>query len=263
MRHKRLTYDPVNHLYKIDGKPVTGTTTALSLFQSDFNSIKKWVARMTAEAMIRGVREAEPKVTLKNLKEVAKMAISAHIEELEKSGERGKYVHEEIKKIVREAIGKNKGRIMAKDRHSDQRVTKFLMWSRENKWVWHHSEKMVYSETAWVAGRFDLVGTQGTGKDKKTYMVDIKTGGVYDRTPFAQLANYRRCYEEIGMNPAINAQMVLRLTDKEGRVKKSDVLVSEHYKDDLDLFNACLSVYRNINNFKLGNTGKRKKGVDK
>ena len=257
----KLTFDPINHVYKLGRKLMTGVTTSLSLFTPNFEEIKEYVARITTEAMIQGIRVKYPTVLVKDLKEVAKTAKLAHVEALEMAGLKGTEIHEEIHKIVDHAIKETKGKIQAKVRHHEPQVTKFLMWSRENDWEWLRTEQMVYSEEYGYAGRLDLIGKQGKGKNRKIYIVDIKTGKVYDRKPFAQLAAYRKAYEEMGLLPSIDAAMVLRLTpESEGRkVKKSETIVSEHYKDDWELYRQCLGVYRNIQQFSVGAVGYKKK----
>lgn len=131
------------------------------------------------------------------------------------------------------------------DEKLNQQITNFIQWSEKNCVKFLASEKRLYSEKYWTAGTCDVIFEI---KGKK-YVGDIKTSsGIYDRTPFFQVAAYRMMCEEMGEKDFAGT-IIINLKKNGSFDEDNDVYCSEEYESELSGFLACLTLYRKLQEF--------------
>lgn len=200
-------FDPVRHVYTLNGKRLYGVTTVLGVINKP--ALVGWAAKMVTEHIketcpeefhpVEGVRYTVTLVELERAK-------SAHTRKKDFSATIGTDIHAECETLVNEAIAQG-GKIV-RPFHTEPMVQKFIDWAMREDIKFLASEKQLYSKTLWVAGTCDLLFE----KDGKRYVGDIKTtSGIYDRTPFFQCAGYEIMLEEGGEVPFDGGRCIIRL----------------------------------------------------
>ena len=239
-------FNEETHRYYYDGKAMTGVTTILNVIAKP--ALIGWAARMAVEHIEKNFPTAEelfenPKIFTELLEE----AKTAHAQKRDKAGDVGKIAHKLCELYIKSEDGEVEGYNELPDEKKklvDTMRDHFVSWAEKNSVKFLESEKKVYNKDWFVGGTYDFK----CEIEGKVYIGDIKTGGVYDRTPFAQCAAYQ--YMEQKMNPEvkIDDRLIVNLK-KDGKFdEEKDVYVSEHYEDDLKLFQAALEIYRNMKN---------------
>ena len=228
-----LTFNEKEHLYFLDGKPMTGVTTILKVI-SKGDGLIQWAANMACDFIDRA-RQSE-KFTIDDLPEILKEARFAHRKKKEEAGSAGIDIHKDIEDIIKLAIDKYNGYPPVSDYPLGQ-VKQFTDWAIENKIKFLASEKRVYNddESLWYAGTADF-----TAEIKgKRFVGDIKTGNQIYPEAFYQMAAYRAALERMGEDK-FGGSVVVNL-NKKGELK---VEYSYFYQEDFDTFKAALTIYR-------------------
>ena len=245
---KKFEFDEKTHKYLINEKPATGVTTILGVIAKP--ALISWSARMASDYVLNNLKD------LNDLERVCEEAKNAHRKTKEEAGQKGTDVHAEIEEIIKWAIKNNKGVITGINPESKQ-VENFIAWSIKNKVKFLDSEKKMYSEKFWFAGTCDFT----CEIDGKKYVGDIKTSsGIYDRTPFFQVAGYRMMLEEMGEKD-FEGSIVINIKKNGIFNEDNDVYCSLEYKDELDGFLACLTLYRKLQAFGFGKVADNKKSI--
>lgn len=237
-----LKYDHRLHLYTFNGKLVTGVTSALKLFSPDAETLEKWIANTAVKRYTKEIKKTKEKPKYKEIEAVAKEEPARLRDE---AGERGTEVHDRFAVHAQKAIKETRGLIGGRVRDTNEEVNALLKLFRAEKIRILESERIVFSPEYWYAGRLDIL----IKYQKKIFVVDIKTGSIRDRKPFAQTAAYAFALKEAG--ESVDYTMVICTKKvKDRRVKKvipeEDIQVSKNIRRDFELFKACLAVYRNI-----------------
>lgn len=236
----QFKFDPVKHSYTLDGELLPGVTTVLGTLSKP--ALIQWAANMACDYIKEnssGGGVMDYLVTEATLKE----ARTAHAKKRDKAADQGTDVHAEIEGIIKTALGSG-GKIVDTPVVNNQ-AKLFIDWAKTNDVTFYESEKKLYSPTHKFAGTVDFTCSM----NGKRLVGDIKTtSGIYDLSPFLQVAAYRICLEEMG-EPAYDGGVIIRL-GKDGSFE-------EFYRydagDDMDTFLALLKVYKSMAKFKNQN----------
>ncbi len=248
-----FTFDEANHLYMLDGRPLTGVTTILGVIAKP--ALIQWAANLAAAEAFKTFDKVESEELLKLIAAIEsydkidteaareldklfpmwKNARTTHNKRKKEAAQKGTDVHAVIEQIVKDVIANSEGKILT-GKNPEPLVQKFLDWAIENKIQFLESEKRIYSRANWYAGTCDLVFI----KDGKKYVGDIKTSsGIYGREYFFQMAGYQIALEELGEKD-FHASTIIRC-GKDGSFEIKD---SFDLEADKEGFLAALKLYR-------------------
>lgn len=179
-----LDFDPVKHVYKINGTYANGVTTALGIINKPF--LIQWAAKMAADHVKATIvpGQALDEVQIQQLVDGAK---NAHRKTRDGAADMGTYIHNYIEAFVR---GEEPGKPI--NPKLLRVVDKFHDWWDENDIEIITPEQVLCSPTHMLAGTADLT----CKLNGKLTILDWKTGsGIYPEM-FLQLAAYAMMYEE-------------------------------------------------------------------
>ena len=250
-----FTFDEKKHVYKLDGKPMTGVTSVIGVLAKP--ALIGWAAKMATEYIwehgetIKVTAENEDDFLKSFLverfanenyrfvtKEILEQAKSAHTKKKEAAGTHGTDAHALVEKYIGEMLEKNGGHAHLSVSSIDMEpIQKFVEWAVENVDKFIFSERRMFNKELFVAGTADFAYI---GKDGKRYMADFKTSsGIYGIDYWLQVAAYRFLAESSGDEPYDGATIV-RL-GKDGKFEVQQVYEYETYKE---AFMCCLTLYR-------------------
>lgn len=231
----RYEFNKTRHLHTLDGKPLTGCTTVLSVVAKP--ALISWAANKAVDYILNNVVVRGPETTI--VKTVAlEEARKAHIRLKEKAGTWGTELHAWIEKYVMARILGSNETIIDPEEDGAMSFSKlhFTTWVNSNKVKFLESEKNIYSEKMWIGGICDIV----CEIDGKIWIADVKTGsGIYPEH-FWQMAGYDLCLTEMGLYDTIEGYIVLNLK-KDGTFEEKRSISKEENKE---AFKACLTIYR-------------------
>jgi len=231
---KGFQFNEGSHLYTLDGRPLTGVTTVLSVLAKP--ALIQWSANMATDYVRDNLTD------LKDLEEVLAVAKTAHRLKKEKAADTGTLAHKWIEDWIN---GKNP----EPNPLVDHMTVNFVRWAEENKVEFLASEKQVYSRTHWYAGTLDFI----CKIDGKTYLGDLKTSsGIYDEY-FFQTSAYQLALQELEPDFKIDGHLIINCT-KEGRFNKK---FSFDYKKNIPAFLGALAIYRRKGELEKESTWKK------
>lgn len=223
-----FTFDENAHAYFLNGKPLFGITTVLSVIAKP--ALINWSAGVACDHIEEAVRQIAQKYDggdvswIKEFGEkwgtILKEARTAHNKKKETAGELGTEIHHRIEMLIKGAIELNNGEIQEFMVTEDQpqQVREFVQWAIVNDVKFLASEIRLYSETMWVAGTADFVCTIGD----KLYIGDIKTSSAIYDEHFIQASAYARMAEEMGLYKDFYGVVIVNIPKKGGiKVKES------------------------------------------
>jgi hypothetical protein len=270
-----FSFDEATHSYLLDGRPLTGVTTILSVIAKP--ALIQWSANLAAaEAFktgtVEGLKaaiEAYDKIDTEAARELDKAfpawkaARTTHTKRKTAAADIGTKAHKWIEEYVKASIFNNHYAIRVAEANDFRAAhglellptaifeypkaekdikpltDKFVSWATSNNIIFLESEKRIYSRANWYAGTLDLVFL----KDGKKHVGDIKTSsGIYGREYFFQMAGYQICLEEMGEKDFV-ANTIIRC-GKDGSFEVKD---SFDLESDKAGFLAALSLYRELN----------------
>ena len=136
-----FTFDERRHLYFLDGKALTGTTTILGVINKPF--LVPWAAN-EAVGYIRETAKCDDGI-YKVDDDLLEKARKAYARKKDKSADIGTAVHKAVEEWIK----------IEKDPELDEAGMKmfenFKQWALENKVKFLESEKRVYSKKYWYA----------------------------------------------------------------------------------------------------------------
>lgn len=179
-----LDFDPVKHIYKINGKTANGVTTAKDIIAKPF--LLFWAVNKACEYVKANIT---PGVALDELdiQKLLQGAKTAHKDFAGSAADMGTYVHNWIEEFVN---GENPD--MPTNERLQRVINDFLEWWNNTNVEVIHAERMLCSPKYMLAGTPDLV----CKVDGKMTIMDWKTGsGIYPDM-FLQLAAYALMWEE-------------------------------------------------------------------
>ncbi len=210
-------YDSVGkpHMHTFEGKPLIGASSptkiiakpltwwasgkAVEVFgASDAKVITKIKNKKATKAEIAEMQESVSKqlerIQLMDSTEYYKLvdkAYRAHSVSLDKSADKGKDLHAELERFVKDEM-RNEKRL---PEAYEARILPYITWSRENvrRYLW--SEVHCYSLKHWLGGISDAGILDNQGRQA---VVDFKSTPVAYQTQFWQCAGYDIQFEENG-----------------------------------------------------------------
>ena len=233
---EELQFNEKSHRYTIDGKPLTGVTTILSVMVKP--ALIQWAANMSV-AYVK-----EHLTDLKDLDEVLKVAKTAHRLKKEEAADVGTIAHKWIEDWIN-------GENPAPDPLVDHMTSNFVKWAEENKVEFIEAEKRVYSKVHWFAGTLDFLCKM----NGKTYLGDLKTSsGIYDEY-FYQTSAYQLALNEHDPDIKIDGHVIINCKKDGGFNKK----FSFDYDKNIKAFMGALAIYRRKGELEREKPWKKKK----
>lgn len=234
------------HVYLMDGRPMTGITTILGSVIAKPQLIP-WAARMAVEYIKEVAESGETPLGNKfwTVGEVIlEEAKTAYAKKRDEGAQKGTDTHALVEEYIKECIEKNDGLPVLY--HNERNpIAPFLAWASTNVTRFLASEAQLYSKEMFVAGTADFIFE----KDGKTYIGDIKTyKKIWDRTPFYQCAGYGLMHREM-TGSEIAGYVIFNLPKEREHNPEEDVLWSFDTSGDTRAFLACLEIYRQNANF--------------
>lgn len=231
---KRYSFDEKKHIHTLDGKPLTGVTTVLSVVSKPF--LYKWYADMAVDHIISNivVRGDESSIVRTAAFEEAR---KAGFNKRDAAGDWGKTIHKWVENYVMAKI-MNQTSVLPKplDGLLGKACLHFIDWERKNNVTFLDSERNLYSESFWIGGICDLV----VSIDGKKWICDVKTSsGIYPEH-FWQMAAYDMCLQEMKLHSDIEGYIVINLK-KSGEFDERRSISNDEHKR---AFAACLDIYR-------------------
>ena len=179
-----LDFDPVKHVYKINGEYVNGVTTALSIKAKP--QLIYWSAKMASEYVKEHLRPGEALDEIQ-IQELIAGAKTAHLKKRDGAADMGTYIHNWIEDFV---TGKDPE--MPVSPKLKKTIEDFKKWWASEDIEVLHAERMLCSPTLMLAGTPDLI----CRVNGKLTIMDWKTGsGIYPDM-FMQMAAYAIMLEE-------------------------------------------------------------------
>ena len=233
---EELQFNEKSHRYTIDGKPLTGVTTILSVMAKP--ALIQWAANMSV-AYVK-----EHLTDLKDLDEVLKVAKTAHRLKKEEAADVGTIAHKWIEDWIN-------GEKPKPDPLVDHMTSNFVKWAEENKVEFIEAEKRVYSKVHWFAGTLDFLCKM----NGKTYLGDLKTSsGIYDEY-FYQTSAYQLALNEHDPDIKIDGHVIINCKKDGGFNKK----FSFDYDKNIKAFMGAIAIYRRKGELEREKPWKKKK----
>lgn len=234
---KEFLFDEKEHAYFLEGKPLLGTTTVLSVIA------KPALIQWAANCVVQYLKDNNPSTQSYDYinDEILEEARVAHAKKKESAGEKGTEIHAEIETIIKNAIELGGGFIYnTKSEH--KQVEKFIEWAVGNNVQFLASEKRMYSEEFWFGGTADFVCM----KEGKLFVGDIKTSSAIYPEHFIQASAYAHALEEMGEYKNFDGVIIVNIP------KKGGLNVKENYdlKGNFECFKACLVIYKQLRSIK-------------
>lgn len=228
------SFDEVNHVHTLDGKPLTGVTTILGVIN------KPMLIQWSANEAVKYVGEhwcADMGYSLEEIKAVLDEAKVAHRKKKESAGAFGTNVHNAVEQWI-----KNKIVWVAPTDLEQKAFNHFVNWATEKNVKFLESELHLHSRSMWVGGICDIV----CEIDGKRYVGDIKTSsGIYPES-FIQCSAYAEMLKEMGKYDKFDGVVILNCNKKGG----FDHKYNYDLEGNLKCFQAAVTIYRQLNAIK-------------
>lgn len=248
---KGFAFDEAKHVYTLDGKPLMGVTSVLSVVAKP--ALIQWAANEAiAHIKTKGAKYAEITkafIGYEVTDELLEEARTAHAKKRVTAADAGTDLHAKVEEYVNLMIRDQDG-IPHDMNIEDNPIQKFIDWAKQENIRFIASEHQMYSKEFSIAGTADLVFE----KDGKLYIGDVKTyKKIWDRLPFIQCAAYGLMWDEMHpvelepdfTNPhKIDGYCIIRIKDDE-----FETMWSYDSKGDTEAFLAALKLYTHLKNF--------------
>lgn len=235
-----FTFNEKAHYYELDGKRMYGVTTILGVIAKP--ALIGWAANMAVDHVIENSasEKTDDGLRYQVIESVLADARKAHTKKKEAAGTKGTDTHALVEEYVKSCIEIGHLAVLTDEQDKSDALVKFAGWALENNVKFLASEKRVYSEEYWTAGTADFT----CEIDGKRYVGDLKTmKKIWDRTPFYQVAAYRKMLQEMG-EPEYHGTLIVNIN------KETNELTEERSYDtegDQKCFEAALCLYKNLN----------------
>lgn len=219
----KFKFNPKNHRYTLDGKPLTGVTTIIGIIDKS-GPLMTWAVNETI-------------AHLKKVPDDYEGAKGAWRKKRDKAGDVGTAVHNAIEEFAKTGEDQN-----LEDPKAQKMYNKFIQWTKDENIKILLSEQRLYSKEYWYAGTCDLVFE----KDGKKYIGDIKTAKAIYLTNWIQMAGYDICLNELDKVRDLEGYCVINIPkefDKDGE-PKLNVEYKYERQEFINAFLAALDLYR-------------------
>lgn len=235
---KGFQFDPIEHVYTLDSKPLHGVTSVLKVINKP--ALIQWAVNMADEHIRTNISYAIPGEdggywAIKP--SVIAEAKVAHRKKKEVAGEAGTDVHAQIEALIKNWIEWNEG--YAKCEYPEHtQVNAFVDWAYKNNVKFLASEQKLYSEHYWIAGTADFI----CDIDGKRYVGDVKTSSAIYPEYFIQCSAYAWMATEMGLFKDKGCDGVLIVNVP----KRGGLNVKENYdlKGNFEAFKAALTIHK-------------------
>lgn len=181
------TFSEVEHVHKLNGKPLSGVTTLMDKTLSK-PALIPWAVKTTVEWIKNNCSKLLGEDKYSVSEEELELAKKEHSKRKTDAGDWGTRVHNACE------VWAEKGELPDPSDDIYQSVKNFEEFILSNGFRVLATERPVWSKEWWIGGIFDLV----LEKDGKVYIADIKTSsGIYD-SHFIQMGAYYKCLKENG-----------------------------------------------------------------
>jgi len=211
----RYSFDEVNHIHTLDGKPLSGTSSIVGVLNKP--GLTWWASGKALEPLgWTPTKEAKSKrgiCAIAKLGEIKKMhgeeylelldkCYRNHKDSLDKSADKGIDLHADLENFIKWRMAGSPGE---SPKFSD-RIIPFICWSDKNvkRFLW--SEAHCYSKRLWTGGIGDAGAELNSGE---IVLIDFKSSREAFLGQFFQCAGYDIAFSESG------------LLDRDGNVIKS------------------------------------------
>ena len=227
-------FNEKRHIHKLDGKPLMGVTTVLSVISKP--ALIQWSANMAVD-YVKDNLSLNIFKDIERFELLLKEARSAHRKKKEKAGDWGTEVHNAVEEWIKE--GKEP---QLTQQNQMKAFNHFKKWAEDNKVTFIESEKHLFSKEMWTGGIVDLVFEM----DGKKYIGDIKTSsGIYNEA-FFQMGAYHMMLEEMGEGKDVAGYIVINLKKDGTHALK----LAENMELNKSAFKHALGLYKVINSLK-------------
>lgn len=243
-------FDPVAHVYTLNGKPLHGVTSVLRVIAKP--ALINWSAGVACDYIEESVRQiATNNEGIEWMKEfgerwggILREARVAHTKKKEEAGASGTDVHAVIENTIKAWIQYNAGFPTPAESNNAQ-VNQFIIWATSNNVKFLESEKQMYSEKLWCAGTADFI----CEIEGKLYVGDVKTSSSIYPEYFIQCSAYAHMAREMGLYKDFHGVVIVNVP------KKGGLKVKENYdlKGNFKAFQAALTLHK----FQLSQTIKK------
>ena len=267
----RYQFNEEEHIHTLDGKPLTGTSSVMSIVG------KPGLVWWSSGLAVAELGWTNPKFTGKSEREIVAAqrygeisddvfdkdghfqpqvyltfldkAYAAHSKSLAKSANKGKDMHAELEKYVKECIANwpTQTPPIAGEHFSDcPQVIAFSKWANENVEYFLFSEMHTYSEENWLGGITDCGALM---KDGKIAIIDFKSSKDAYASQFWQCGGYHiQIAENGGFNKEgdrvfdpVNADLHIVIPFGAPEFK---VVIDKDVIANVNSFKAALHLYR-------------------
>lgn len=260
----KYQFNSKEHLHTLEGKPLTGTSTVMSVIAKP---LTWWAAGLTCEHLgwMNGKKKIAGKyITTSNEKRFEKAgpvlerikamdvpayvalldnAYKAHSVSLKDSAEGGVDLHAECERFVKNTM-ENRMAVY------DEKIRPFIEWTNKNVEHFLWSEMHCYSEKHWVGGISDAGAKL---KDGNVAIIDFKSSNDAYASHFWQIAGYDIEITENGgydangnrmftLDAPITQHIVIPFGSPDGLP-----VVSREIESGKRAFLAALTIYRELN----------------
>lgn len=228
----RLDFDPVKHIYKINGERAYGVTTALQIIAKP--QLIWWAASEASNYVKANITPGVPLDEL-DIQHLCDEARKAHNKKKDKAADAGTYIHNWIEDYV---SGKNPDKPVSLQ--LNRVIEDFLNWWEGRNIEVISPEQVFCSPTHKLAGTADLV----CRVDGKLTIMDWKTGsGIYPEM-FIQLGAYAIMWEEEHPDQPIERLHIVNASIKN--------MFQDQYREDVDVFKQAyleaLALHKSVKN---------------
>lgn len=186
-------FDPKEHVYKLDGKLLTGVTTILKVRSQPW--MEFWRSKAMYNALLPKLSEVQG-IDIKRWEDVLAEAKNAGNVRSKEALESGKIAHDWIEKYIKIKIASEDNRFFleanTEDEKANSAITQFLKWEEEHHVVWLLSEEKMCSPTHMIGGTVDAVAVI----DGVLTVLDFKTSNQVSEDVALQTAAYQILIEE-------------------------------------------------------------------
>lgn len=211
------TFGRQRHAYYCPEKDVfiPGATTILSIL--DKPALLNWAAKAATDHVRANLPEGADKATIERVCDEAK---GAHTRLKDAGADIGSQVHDFAQRLF-----EGKPVELPSDPAAQRGIKAIQEWIAGNNVMPIDVERIVFSQSAFFAGKFDLLANV----NGKLSLCDIKTSsGVYKEHKL-QLGGYRYAWEEENKGERIEQLVIIHADKKTGKVKPY------HYDDPAEI----------------------------
>ena len=249
------TFSEKEHVHKLNGKNLYGTTTILSIISkpltfwasgmacAEFGWLnpKKFDEELceSAAAIAHGNIK---NLTQKEYRKLLDKAYRAHASNLKKTASEGTDLHAEVETWIKWKLGQGPEPLFV-----DKRIEPFILWAEKNVRTFLACEANCYSERLWVGGKFDFMYLDFKSR---VILADVKSSRDAYFSHFCQSGAYDLQIQENGLFTAQGERIEGIRTDISGHAifpfgnGFKEPVISYETQKNKDAFEAALTLYK-------------------